>query len=132
MNQISRISILVLIVILIISCQKSVLSPEILGLWEHAESIENPNNGNLQVSYERVDEFDQQLGIVFEESNIFKSYDFGYCATPPLHYFLSTGSYSQTGDTISVNIEHHIYYNNLKFLIVTLTEDNLVIEFLPG
>jgi Lipocalin-like domain len=97
----------------------------LLGIWEASEYT--VVNEEYFTTYLRVDATNEKNCIIFEENNVFKSYDHGWCGTPPLSFYTTDGKYNQDGSKITFDIEHYAF-SNLTMEITELDENKLVVK----
>jgi hypothetical protein len=115
-----------------IACEKaSLIEPRsennlLLGIWEYEMSAEL--NGGYSQTYVRTAELKEKNCLIFEENNVFKSYDHGFCGTPPLSFWATEGTYARNQDIISFDIKHYVYEGK-KIEIIELTTEKLTFRF---
>ena len=116
---------IVLLFIVLLSCQKSETSlntDELFGYWKQVDS--RLVDEQYVTTYARIPNIEQSILIIFEEDNVFKSYDYGWCGTPPLYYAFTEGTYDRKDDVITLDIDH-FYLQDAKFTIESLNTDTL-------
>ncbi len=128
---------LLLISIMILSCVKETnvdnLSSQnlLIGIWEFSNAnfdSEGVYNPNFSIeTYIKNDELKDKYCIVFGEDYVFKSYDHGWCGTPPLSFSLTEGKYKQVDNLLTFDIEHYMFYDR-KMEIIELTKEKLVVK----
>jgi hypothetical protein len=99
----------------------------IYGNWE-LETIYQSGEDFIQV-YKRVDVLQEQVAWVFEKGDIFKSWDFGDCGTPPVHFTLTKGEFELDKQILEFKIDHY-YYHNQKYEILKLDETTLEVKLI--
>ncbi|MEZ4909624.1 MAG: hypothetical protein R2774_02055 [Saprospiraceae bacterium] len=117
----------ILLTLNVISCTSSVNdtngSDPLFGIWqiENQKTIENTGT---EYNCIKASDLNDNLSIIFEEPNIFKSWDFGWCGTPPHHYFLTEGKFSRQENTLFLDINHY-FYKGRKIEILELNDNHL-------
>jgi hypothetical protein len=101
-------------------------TPEIFGIWK---SISNEKIGEdiFLHKYKRTDKLKDEVSIIFEKDDIFKSWDYGWCGTPPHFYFFTEGKFELNGEELDITIDHYAFSGN-KYKIIKLSEDELWLE----
>lgn len=100
-------------------------SDDLLGIWQ-VEKEESINN-EFFTTYKQVPEVSDEIAIIFEKNNIFKSYDYGWCGTPPHSFNFTIGTYSKNENKVTLEIQH-FYLNNKTLEIIDLKDNKLVVK----
>lgn len=116
-----------LLAVTVISCTKSSevdqLSDPLIGIWQ---AIDYGDDGST--TYKRVNKLKDTIAIIFEDGGVFKTWDFGFCGTPPVHYFFTEGTYERLPHEVTLDIEFHFYLDKAVFEIVELSDERLILK----
>lgn len=110
----------------ILSCSSSVNDAEtsdpLYGIWQ-IDDVKDHVEG-AEYSCSKASKLVEKNAIIFKEPNIFQSWDYGWCGTPPVHYFLTEGTFSQQVDNLVLDI-HHFIFQDAKIEILEVDENHL-------
>jgi hypothetical protein len=124
--------IIVSLLFLLLSCQKDVSfsrqsNHSLIGIWE-ASNAEMVNN-DVIVTYLRVEDEYEKYCIIFEENDVFKSHDSGFCGTPPITFHTTEGKYDLDGNLITFDIDHYMY-SGASMEIIELSASMLKVKLI--
>lgn len=122
--------ILIFAVFLVVSCAENTDIPInkdnlLLGNWINAVYNENQQ----LITFERAFQLkEESYGISFKEKNIFLERTSGWCATPPLAFFESEGTFSFVDGLIKVSKKGGFPNNSYNWRLVSLSNEKLVVK----
>ncbi|WP_299666923.1 hypothetical protein [uncultured Polaribacter sp.] len=93
----------------------------LIGVWE------KPIYEGERVTFLRTSALPKEAyGIAFENNGIFRERTSGWCGTPPLSFFNIDGNFKL--ENTLINIVTQNYPSNYSWQIISLTENELVVE----
>lgn len=122
-----RITVIVLISLMLTSCEGSTVefdeSNLLLGNW----SLETSKNGTI--TFNRTTDLpDSKYGVAFKQEGLYQERTSGWCATPPLSFFTTEGSYDANNEVIYIYMNNDLYPTQIKWKIITLDKNKLVVK----
>ena len=109
----------ILLSLVLVSCVKNELPPEnslLQGIWEYDSQIEI--DSSYATIYRKVSSLSENAALIIEGDTVFKSWDSGFCGTPPLSFHLTEGRYHLVNDVINVEMNHY-FLNNANLQIIS-------------
>ncbi len=95
------------------------------GIWEYESQV--TVDSDYVTIYRKIQILGDNSAIVIEGDAIFKSWDSGFCGTPPLCFYLTEGKYALIDDVINVDMNHY-FFKNTKLQIIANNGERLTLK----